>query len=183
MTELALVDRDYDLRSLPDQPRPRSVLRRVPEESSLLTAGGILKTNLTWGDTAVLPGQRATVANIEVERGLSKLSQLIEKFGQIGYSRSSDTGVTRIGAATVEAAPAFVQFLRSDIPLPRIAPDGEGGLTLVWEHQRRFTIFIIDGWKIDIVKDAMTDKAEYLFDLHFSATSLPGEINRVLRSL
>jgi hypothetical protein len=51
--------------------------------------------------------------------------------------------------------------LPESFPLPKIAPDGDGGVMFVWNGLSKSTIMVIEGWVFHLVKNAGACDAEY----------------------
>jgi hypothetical protein len=89
-----------------------------------------------------------------------KRIELLYKFSQETGSISYDSE-TRIDDASLYASRRFLSSLPVAFPLPRIAPDGDGGVMFVWNTNSKTTIMVIEGSVFHLVKNAGTDKAEY----------------------
>jgi len=60
--------------------------------------------------------------------------------------------------------------------MPKISPDGEGGLLMAWETHGDLVIAVLDGWRIHLVAAATTPHARYLDDLPFDGEQIPKAI-------
>lgn len=124
---------------------------------------------------AVLPGQAATQDAISRDKARRALIDLTRKFFVQGFSWSAGAAV-RISEDTTNAAAAFLLALPSGAALPKISPDGEGGLLMVWEYRGDLVIAVIDGWRIHLVARATTPDALYLDDRPFDGEQIPKAI-------
>lgn len=121
-------------------------------------------------DIGVMPGERAmpdVFANYEQRKHLAAVIQKFERHAAIS-------------SASHEAAISFIDALQRTAPLPKVAPDGDGGLLLAWtlESGAR-TLVTIDGWAIHCVSRAGTKMAEYIDALAFDGT-IPAEIREAI---
>ena len=131
-------------------------------------------------DVAVFPGTPASEEVIDRERKRRALIDLVWRFSVHGLSWTAETTV-KISADTAWAAVAFLQTLPGNAALPKIAPDGEGGLTMVWEQGRgESLLLVIDGWRIHLVLAAATPNAEYLDELPFDGEEIPPKVSAAI---
>ena len=121
-------------------------------------------------DVAVMPGECATPDVIANDSQRRLLASVIRKFERHAT----------VSSVSHEAAIAFVDALPRTAPLPKVAPDGDGGLFLAWtlESGAR-TLVTIDGWTIHCVSRAGTEKAKYYDDLAFDGTR-PAEVQEAI---
>lgn len=121
-------------------------------------------------DVAVHPGQLLSAALVEREKMRDMLITSIYRFA------AETVDAYRVTPETAEAAVAFIQALRSNMHLPKIAPDGDGGLMAVWEGESPPVALVVDHWKMHLVTNAATARAEYFDDLPFDGVRLPKEL-------
>ncbi|MQA23452.1 hypothetical protein [Rugamonas rivuli] len=121
-------------------------------------------------DVAVHPGEFLSAAVVEREKTRDMLITSIRRFA----SETSDA--YRLTSETADASVALIKALRNSMRLPKIAPDGEGGLMAVWEGEHPVIALVVDNWKMHMVTGAATDQAEYFDDLPFDGIRLPKEI-------
>jgi hypothetical protein len=121
-------------------------------------------------DIGVVPGERATAEVLANDRERQLLASVIRKL-----ERHAE-----VSSASHEAAKTFLDALPRTTPLPKVAPDGDGGLLLAWtlESGTR-TLVTIDGWTIHCVSRAGTEMAEYSDDLAFDGT-IPVEVQEAI---
>jgi hypothetical protein len=86
----------------------------------------------------------------------------------INWSVRQAVPIERVSA---ETALAFVQRLPIDRAFPKIAPDGEGGVVLVWETPSRRALITCDGVRLLLVRDPGGPSS-----FHFSPMRFDGEI-------
>jgi hypothetical protein len=111
---------------------------------------------------------------LERERTRKKLMQLIKRFEAEGVSFGLDEEVT-CDAASAEAASAFLRALPAEYPLPKIAPDGEGGVILAWESAQRELVMCVCGWALYPIINP-SSKPEHLSSLNFDGEKIPDQI-------
>ncbi len=90
----------------------------------------------------------------------------------------SDNQPEKITRETFLAARSFLKQIPGDVRLPKISPDGEGSLVLLWEG-RSSVLITIEDWRIHVVKGATTPGAEYIDDIPFG-DDIPDTVLRVL---
>lgn len=132
-------------------------------------------------DVAVLPGRNLTAALLLRENSLRKIKSLIESFFYEPFSWGTDEP-TAITWETQLASSRFIDLLPDDVVLPRVAPDGEGGVTLHWETQdHRHHLGGVDGWRLHFVFDAGQEHARYVDNIKFDGDEIPGQILQSLK--
>lgn len=146
--------------------------QQVDTTDTLIAAPGPM------ADTAIVPGEPATEITLSRVRSRVLLLDLIQK-----YSKETDTDNpdhNRITEATSQAAVAFFSALPPSTKLPKITPEGEGGLTVIWENGSAPVILVVDDWKLHLVKAATTPHAQYFDDLLFDGERVPNEVIEAL---
>jgi hypothetical protein len=132
-------------------------------------------------DVAVLPGRNLTSEFLSREAEERKLKSLIEHFfrNPLSWEMHEPTPVTW---DTQLATLRFIDLLPDDVALPRVAPDGEGGITLHWETpDHRYHLGGVDGWRLHFVFDAGQAHARYIDDVSFSGDEIPDQILQLLK--
>ena len=130
-------------------------------------------------DLSVLPGVRATAEALKRQRTVRRLHRLIDKFATEGFGWSAES-VCTIMPDTAKAAQRLLDLMSDTAELPKIAPDGDGGLTAVWERNGDHDLLVISGWTMHIVRNAATDRAEYDEDIHFDGQVLPESVKSLI---
>lgn len=74
-----------------------------------------------------------------------------------------------------------IQQLPDTVPLPKIAPDVEGGLLMVWEGQRT-VLATIEGNKLHLVAEPGTLESRHFDDLELTGLALPADLLRELEA-
>ncbi len=103
------------------------------------------------------------------------LVDLVHRFAR--QSLDWAEGESEIISPTTEAtAERFLAALPMRKALPRISPDGEGGLMMVWESSADYLLVTIDECLLQVVVAAATPRATYLNDLAFDEADIPGDV-------
>ena len=124
--------------------------------------------------SAVLPGVALTDEVIARIKEKQNFIALIDMFARKDFFQNEDAKITD---TTAEAAKAFFTLLIKKVSkLPKIVPDGDGGLLSVWEKDETTAMLVIDGWNLHLVTHAMTPNAIYYDDRRFNEEEIPTEI-------
>jgi hypothetical protein len=132
-------------------------------------------TGTTIANAAVFPGEAASTETIDREKTRDALVDLVQKFAIQGLSWTAGRAVT-ISPDTATAAAAFFRALPAGKTMPRISPNGEGGLSMVWEDGGDLVIAVLDGWLFHLVVAATTPCATYHDNLPFNGQNIPQAI-------
>jgi hypothetical protein len=124
---------------------------------------------------AALPGDALTREAIGREERRRALISLVYRFAIHGLSWTADQTAT-IPPATAVVAEAFFDALPANKALPKISPDGEDGLMMVWEGSGDPLLVTLDGVRLHAVIAATTPYAEYLNDVPFDCWEIPAAI-------
>lgn len=127
------------------------------------------------GDVAVMPGEAITDEVLEYKAKRERLLNLISMFRRVGFSRTIGR-VNKITSQTASAASAFIRALPERFPLPKVVPDGEGGLLLAWTISGEEFLLVVDNWLLHGVKDAGTPRAVYIEGIPFDGENIPEAI-------
>lgn len=103
------------------------------------------------------------------------LIDLVHRFARQGLAWGEDDR-GRISATTEATAERFLAAMPVRKALPRISPDGEGGLMMVWELSADPLLVTIDECLLQVVVAAATASATYLNDLPFDGTDIPENV-------
>jgi hypothetical protein len=114
----------------------------------------------------VLGGEVATPAALKHEEERQTLIALIRRFAYYGLSWTAGQ-CAPITRPTQMTAAAFLNSLPAGKALPKVSPDGEGGLMMIWEDQHAPVLLTIDNLYLHAVIAATTPRAEYLDDIPF----------------
>jgi hypothetical protein len=141
-----------------------------------------LRENLTFDEGMLLaadtlPGEALSPEAVERQRKRRQLIALITRFASDGLSWNADYR-TALSPDTALAATAFFLRFGDAFQLPKIAPDGEGGLMLVWEGHGDPIVGAIDNWRLHLVAGAGTPHAHYIDDVPFDGENIPEQISR-----
>jgi hypothetical protein len=78
----------------------------------------------------------------------------------------------------------FIDLLPDDVKLPRVAPDGEGGITLHWETEDyRYHLGGVGDWQLHFVFNAGQAHARYVDDVTFNGDEIPDQILQFLKEM
>jgi hypothetical protein len=122
-------------------------------------------------DSAVEPGESATIYVLQNARDRRVWASVLKRY-------ETDGDITR---STYDAAKAMLEALPRDKALPRVAPDGDGGLMTTWSlEDRSRTLLTIDGWFFHCVSGARTQNVTYHDVFEFDGGNLPGWMLQVL---
>lgn len=114
----------------------------------------------------VLGGEAATPDALKHEQERQALLALIRRFAYHGLSWTAGQCAT-VTRATKATALAFLSSLPAGKAFPKVSPDGEGELIMIWENQDASVLLTIDNLHLHAVIAATTPQAEYLDDIPF----------------
>jgi hypothetical protein len=117
---------------------------------------------------AVLPGEAATPDVLQHEKARQALIALVHRFAAYGLSWTAGEAAT-ITPTTEQVSDAFLRGLPARKAFPRISPDGQGGLMMVWEGASDPFLLTVDDLRLHGVVAAGTPHAQYLDDIPFDA--------------
>jgi hypothetical protein len=113
---------------------------------------------------AVVPGEAATPDVLGHEEKRQAMIALVRRFAAFGLSwRAGEQA--KITPTTQHVSEAFLRALPSGKVLPKISPDGEGGLMAIWEGSGKPLVLTIDDLRLHGVIAAGTPQAEYIDDM------------------
>ncbi|MEX3954165.1 hypothetical protein AB4Y40_41665 [Paraburkholderia sp. EG287B] len=172
ITAFANSDSAQDLEAAPKQ-RYMSIVkanavqraRDVGAKDGVVVASGLL------GDESLRVGAVSDVS-IERSRERDRLISLIGQMNSDGYSCTCDRS-SKISNESAAAARALFEILLPSHEVPKVAPDGEGGLIAVWDDPGNSTVLVVDNWTLHLVVNATTPEARYFDDVHFDGERLP----------
>ncbi len=111
---------------------------------------------------------------------LRALKALVERFEREPFSRGLDDG-ERVSVETSRHARRFLEALPFDRQLPKIAPDGDGGLYMAWERKDEPTVVV--GVTEDVLYAVVgpgTPESRHVPEVKFDGTSIPSAILSVI---
>lgn len=155
-------------RPTPYSPRPAYKAKTAPA----LFSQNIELVRGDGPDVSVLPGKAATEEAVAEEKLQESIIRLIDYFFVDGHSRQVGR-VSKISLDTRNSAIALFSSLPRGLPPPKLSPDGDGGLMMVWETDSASALAVLDGWTIHVVKSPATAQAEYFDDLAFDRERIP----------
>lgn len=170
----AFADRDYSPGVHGDQ-KMRYV--QVPANSATTRARDIGKQDgmvvgiTSLEDIAVFAGRLPPELEVR-DQEKPKLLALIDQFADEGFSCVGERA-SKVSRDSAEAAKALFALLLPGRQLPKIAPDGEGGLIAVWESPEDSVVLVVDNWRLHLVARATTPRATYFDDVPFDGERLP----------
>ena len=130
----------------------------------------------------VLVGIAATKDALRREQDRSAMCATIDKFARHGLSWSHYDS-TRITQETRASANVLVSSLSQSKQLPKIAPDGDGSLMLLWENGNQSVLLTVDGWKMHVVFSPATPAATYIENIPYDGVTLPSEVFAAIPSV
>jgi hypothetical protein len=129
-------------------------------DMDLVASDNIVRIAGGPADPTALPGEVISPALFRFERQSEALVHLAGRFLTEGFT-SSSSGTPTITSDTAKAFRALLSHLPAGSSLPRIAPDGEGGLLLHWDNASQEVLAVLDNWTLHIVEAPTTLHARY----------------------
>lgn len=117
----------------------------------------------------------------EFEQNRRSLSQLISHLNSNPIF--IDEVTSRVSARNIDDALRFVSYLPANKILPKVAPDGEGGVVFAWEGLESDTLVVIEKGFISAVIRATRPDAEYFHNIPFDCDQIPSEILQAIPAL
>jgi hypothetical protein len=102
----------------------------------------------------------------ELRETRQALIRLVRRFADVGLSWVAGQSA-KITVSTQLTAQVFLRALPASKALPKISPDGEGGLVMVWDGTTGPLLLTIDGFHLHAVIGATTPQAEYVDNAPF----------------
>lgn len=130
-------------------------------------------------DLASTPGEAATPDVIENEQARQRLIAALALFRSHGYSQGENERGT-ISEASQQLSVALLNALPRHAALPKIAPDGDSGVVMVWEVNDTQLLLTVDEQGLHCVQNAGTPAAVYHDDLYYDGSALPEQLAHVL---
>jgi len=120
-----------------------------------------------------------SVSELNYERERRDLIKLVNFLSEKGLEIDTDL-VVKASSSSAEAASALLKQLPSKYVLPRISPDDDGGIAMIWEKDEQATILTIDGWKLHIVENPATPHSRHLPVTTFDGETVPQALEDTL---
>lgn len=133
-------------------------------------------------DLAVAVGEPATIDVLENEYARQRLVEVLNLFRSQGFSMNADQSVA-ISEVSRCRSVAFLSALPRKTMLPRVAPDGEQGVVMIWDKNDRQLLLTLDEQSMHCVQNAGTLHAIYHDDLHYDGVNMPQQVVDALASL
>lgn len=160
------------------EPVKRHPSRLVPRKRVSASSSESAPTDSALEDVAVLPGQVASTQAIERSRDLLRVFEILRRFSLYGYS-TTGARATKVSGAAVASAKAFLSALPADVSVPKVAPEGDDGVLLVWEERATTVLVMLDGSRLFAVKAPGAAESAH-FDLAFEGDAIPAEVLAIL---
>lgn len=116
-------------------------------------------------------GQSPTVHDLSTERVRRRLIKLINS----EYCAKNPADGSPIDPASIKAAAAFVTALPANAALPKVGPDSDGDLMMVWEDGKGLLV-AFERWRLHVVASPASGSSLHYSDLRFDGENVPGEI-------
>jgi hypothetical protein len=84
---------------------------------------------------------------------------------------------------TAKAAVRLLAQIPSPWKLPRLAPNGDGGLIMIWEQEVSQAIVVVAEWNLHLVVNPGTEVAVYVDDEPFDGETIPKAFIAVLSKI
>ncbi|CAN7779864.1 hypothetical protein LJR084_008129 [Variovorax sp. LjRoot84] len=125
-------------------------------------------------DIAVSPGEPATMEILDNQSQRARLARLVEQMYLDGSAQNAESPY--ISRTSRLAAKLLIDALPRDTTLPKLAPDGEGGIILAWATEQRKMFVTVDDARLHCVDNAGSPDAVYFDDLAFDGYLMPQPI-------
>jgi hypothetical protein len=110
-----------------------------------------------------------------IERHRAALISAIRYLAKNSINWSTHEAVSLDGVS-VETALSFIQCLPIDRFFPKIAPDGEGAVVLIWDAPGRRALITCDGAKLLLVRDPGGPSSFHFSPMRFNGETIPSII-------
>ncbi len=107
-----------------------------------------------------------------VERRRAELLALLRHLIRNPISWSERDPVP-IGSVSAETALEFIRRLPSDRAFPRVAPDGDGSIALLWDVGHNRVLLAIDRTTLILVRDPGGPNSFHFSPMHFDGETIP----------
>jgi hypothetical protein len=107
-----------------------------------------------------------------IERRRAEVIAIIKQLTRVPTT-SSDRDAVSIDTLSAETARAFVQRLPADRAFPKVGPDGEGGLVLLWDGSSARALIAVDGTTLILVRDPGSPQSYHFSPMRFDGDTIP----------
>lgn len=143
-----------------------------------------LQANPIWERQPRRPAARSTTAassaiNPAAEDDRLRLLVAIASLGAypVTWGEREPVGIDDLA---IETALAFISRLPADRAFPKVAPDGEGGLMLIWDGEPPRALLSIDRTMLSLILNPGTPASDHLPSARFDGELIPAGILNVL---
>ena len=112
-----------------------------------------------------------SVEDLSHERTRQALMKLVFSFKTEGLS-FDDRHEYVADSVSAEAAVAFIRHIPKEYRLPKVAPDDEGDIIMVWEDDKT-ALLNVEGWKLHFVANPATPNSEHFPEVNFDGEAIP----------
>ena len=112
-----------------------------------------------------------SVEDLSHERTRQALMKLVFSFKTEGLS-FDDRLEYMADSVSTEAAVAFIHQIPKEYRLPKVAPDDEGDIIMVWEGDKT-VLLNVEGWTLHFVADPATPNSEHFPEVIFDGDEIP----------
>lgn len=120
-------------------------------------------------------GQQVSTVEIERERTKRDIIDLIFMFGNTGLSYDAGEDA-KVDLHSIEAALSLLIELPTDRPFPKVSPDGEGGLMMVWDDPLQALLLTVDSWRLHAVVNPATSRSQHVDVIPFDGETVPQKL-------
>lgn len=112
-----------------------------------------------------------SIEDLSHERTRRALMNLVFSFKTEGLS-FDDRLEYMANSVSTEAAVAFIRQIPKEYRLPKVAPDDEGDIIMVWEGDKT-VLLNVEGWRLHFVVDPATPKSTHFPEVIFDGEAIP----------
>jgi hypothetical protein len=122
--------------------------------------------------TSVTSTSAAFAYDPDVVRTRAKLIGVIKHLAAMSVTWTERDPI-RIDEISAETAISFISQLPSDRAFPKVAPDGEGGIMLVWDSQQQKELITIDRTTLLLIENPGQLDSHHFRPLRFDGERIP----------
>ena len=120
----------------------------------------------------------STVLDIAHSRSKDQLMRMLSLPG-LGVLVFDDDDALPINLKTCEYSVNFIRGLTEDFVLPKVSPDGEGDIMLVWGKPARLLV-TVEGEVLHVIVHPASKSAKYLPPINFNGYEIPSEVAKLI---